>query len=164
MESLSDRFNLSDCNPSKTPPSGFRPIPASDTEFAEARHRPYPQIVGSILYASTISRIDLSQPAAVLSRFVGKWNESHYQAAKHLLRYIRGTTDLSLVFYGDCGKRIIQGYADADWGRDLDTRRSTTVAISSKCMEEQLLGKSRWQPTVALSTTEAEYMASADAT
>ena len=30
------------------------------------------------------------------------------------------------MFNGDCGKRIIQGYADADWGGDLDTRRSTT--------------------------------------
>jgi len=73
MESLSDRFNLSGCNPGKIPlPSGFRPIPATDTEFAEAKHRPYPQIVGSILYASTISRPDLSQPASVLSRFIGK--------------------------------------------------------------------------------------------
>jgi hypothetical protein len=164
MESLLDRFDLSNCNPSKIPlPSGFRPIPATDSEFAEAKHRPYPQIVGSILYASTISRPDLSQPASVLSRFIGKWNETHYQAAKHLLRYVRGTTDLSLVFNGDCGKRIIQGYADADWGGDLDTRRSTTGYIF-KVYGGTIAWKSRRQPTVALSTTEAEYMASADAT
>jgi hypothetical protein len=116
MESLLDRFNFSDCNPSKIPlPSGFRPIPAADTEeFAEAKHRAYPQIVGPILYASAISRPDLSQPASVLSRFIGKWNETHYQGAKYLLRYIRGTTDLSLAINGDRVKRIIQGYADAD--------------------------------------------------
>ena len=45
---------------------------------------------------------------------------AYYQGAKHLLRYIRGTADLSLVFNGDCGKRIIQGFADADCGGDLD--------------------------------------------
>lgn len=163
MESLLDRFNLSHCNPSKIPlPSGFRPIPATDKEFAEAKHLPYPQIVGSILYASTISRPDLSQPASVLSRFISKWNDTHYQAAKHLLRYIRGTTDLCLVFDGNCGKRIIQGYADADWGGDLDTRRSTTGYIF-KVYGGTIAWKSRRQPTVALSTTEAEYMASADA-
>jgi hypothetical protein len=137
--------------------------PATDTEFAEAKHRPYPQIVGSILYASTISRPDLLQPASVLSRFIGKWNETHYQAAKHLLRYIRGTTDLSLVFNGDCGKQIIQGYEDAGWGGDLDTRRSTTGHIF-KVYEGTIAWKSQRQPNVALLTTEAEDMASADAT
>jgi hypothetical protein len=164
LESLLDRFDLSTCNPSKIPlPSGFCPIPATDSEFANAKHRPYPQIVGSILYASTISRPDLSQPASVLFRFICKWNESHYQAAKHLLRYIWGTTDICLVFNGDCGKRIIQGFADADWGGDLDTRQSTTGYIY-RVYGGTIAWKSRRQPTVALSTTEAEYMALADAT
>jgi len=164
MEALLDRFDLSDCNPCKIPlPSGFRPLPATDDKFALAKHRPYPQIVGSILYASTVSRPDLAQPASVLSRFISKWNKSHYQAAKHLLRYIRGTSDLCLVFDGNCGKRIIQGYADAEWGGDLDTRRSTTGYLF-RVYGGVVAWKSRRQPTVALSTTEAEYMASADAT
>jgi hypothetical protein len=77
------------------------------------------------------------------------------------MRYIRGTTNLSLVFDGYCGKRITQGYADAHWGRDLDTRRSTTGYIFT-VYEERVAWKSRRQSTVALSTTEAEYMASAD--
>ena len=164
MEALLDRFDLSDCNPCKIPlPSGFRPLPATDDKFALAKHRPYPQIVGSILYASTVSRPDLAQPASVLSRFISKWNKSHYQAAKHLLRYIRGTSDLCLVFDGNCGKRIIQGYADAEWGGDLDTRRSTTGYLF-RVYGGVVAWKSRRQPTFALSTTEAEYMASADAT
>jgi len=141
----------------------FWPIPATDTECAEAKQCPYPQIVGSILYAITISRPDLSHSASVLSRFISKWNKTHYQAAKQLLRYIRGATDLSLVFNGDCVKQIIQGYADADWGEDLDTKRSATGYIFMVCAGT-IAWKSCRQPTVALSTTEAEYMASADAT
>lgn len=164
IEALLDRFGMADCSPNKIPlPSGFKPIPATDDEFAKAKHLPYAQIVGSILYASTISRPDLAQPASVLSRFISKWNESHYAAAKHLLRYIRGTSDLCLVFDANCGKRIIEGYADADWGGDLDTRRSTTGYIY-KVWGGVIAWKSKRQPTVALSTTEAEYMASADAT
>jgi len=54
------------------------------------------------------------------------------------------------------------GYADADWGDDLDTRRSTTGYVF-KVYGGTVAWKSRRQPTVALSTTEAEYMASADA-
>jgi len=54
-------------------------------------------------------------------------------------------------------------YADADWGGDLDTRRSTTGYVF-KVYDGIVAWKSRRQATVALSTTEAEYMAAADAT
>jgi hypothetical protein len=164
LESVLARFDMSSCNPSKTPlPSGFKPIAATDSEHAQAKSLPYPQMVGCVIYAMTVARPDLAQPASVLSRFVGKWNSSHFAAAKHLLRYIRGTSDLCLVYNGDSGKRIIQGYADADWGGDLDTRRSTTGYLF-KVWGGLVAWKSKRQPTVALSTTEAEYMASSAAT
>ena len=66
----------------------------TDEEHQAARHRAYPQAVDAILYASTVTRPDLSQAAGVLFRFISKWTESHWKAAKHLLRYIRGTSDL----------------------------------------------------------------------
>jgi hypothetical protein len=66
------------------------------------------------------------------------------------------------MFDGDCGKRILLGYADANWGGDMDTRRSTTGYVFN-VYGGVVAWKSRRQPTVALSTTEAEYMASADA-
>ena len=163
LEAILDRFDLVDCSPARSPlPYGFRPIPATDEEHQAARHRAYPQAVGAILYASTVTRPDLSQAAGVLSRFISKWNESHWKAAKHLLRYIRGTSDLCLTFTAESGDRIALGYADADWGGDLDTRRSTTGYVF-KVYGGTVAWKSRRQPTVALSTTEAEYMASADA-
>jgi hypothetical protein len=162
MDALLDRFDMSNCNPSKTTlPSNFKAIPATDEEYAQAKHHPYAQVVGSILYASTISRPDLAQPVSVLSRFISKYSENHWKAAKHLLRYIRGTSDLALTFNADSGGRILLGYADADWGGDLDTRRSTTGHIF-KVYGGVVAWKSRRQPTVALTTTEAEYMASAD--
>lgn len=117
LEAILDRFDLVDCSPARSPlPYGFRPIPATDEEHQAARHRAYPQAVGAILYASTVTRPDLSQAAGVLSRFISKWNESHWKAAKHLLRYIRGTSDLCLTFTAESGDRIALGYADADWG------------------------------------------------
>lgn len=143
-------------------PTTFKPVPATDKEFEEARHLDYPPIVGSVMYAATISRPDLAYPAGVLARFIGKWLMSHYKAAKHLLRYIRGATDLCLAFDEEAGKRITLGYADAGWGGCLDTRRSTT-GYHFKTFGGLVAWKSRRQPTVALSTAEAETMASADA-
>ena len=67
------RFNMEDCNAVKQPlPTGFRPIAATDEEHQVAKHLPYAQVVGSILYASIISCPDLAHPAGVLSRFLSK--------------------------------------------------------------------------------------------
>ncbi|KAE8542213.1 hypothetical protein D1P53_001698 [Cryptococcus gattii VGV] len=133
MESLLECFDMTSCNPAKTP-----------------------------LPSATVTRPDLAHAASVLSRFISKWNESHWLAAKHCLRYIRGTSDLSLVFDAHSSKQVALGYVDADWGGDLDTRRSTTGYVF-KVYGGVVAWKSKRQPTVALLTTEAEYMASADA-
>jgi transposase InsO family protein len=163
LESLLRRFNMHDCHPTKTVlPTTFKPEPATDAEHEEAKHMEYPQIVGSIMYAATISRPDLAYPANLLARFISKWSMAHYKAAKHLLRYIRGTTDLCLTYDTDAGKRIALGYADADWGGCLNTRRSTTGYVF-KTFGGIVAWRSRRQPTVALSTAEAEIMATVDA-
>jgi hypothetical protein len=74
-----------------------------------------------------------------------------------------GTSELCLTFDATSGKRLILGYADADWGGCLDTRRSTTGYLF-RTFGGPVAWKSRRQATTALSTAEAEDMASADAT
>ena len=77
-----------------------------------------------------------------------------------MLRYIAGTLDLGITFRQT--STAVEGYCDADFAGDLDTRRSTTgfVFILSG---GAICWSSRLQPTVAISTSEAEYMASAQA-
>jgi len=73
MEALLDKYKLVDCNPTRNPlPSGFRPIPATDKEHALANHRPYPQLVGAVLYAATVSQPDLAHAAGVLSHYISR--------------------------------------------------------------------------------------------
>jgi hypothetical protein len=163
VEALLEKYNLANCNPTRTPlPSGFRPVIATDEEFQDAKDLPYPQIAGAVLYAATISRPDISYAASVLCRFISKWSKAHWRAAKHLLRYLRGTSDLALTFDEKASQRAVLGYADADWGGCLDTRRSTTGYLF-KTYGGTVAWKSRRQPTVALSTTQAEVLASTDA-
>ena len=159
------KFDMSDCNSVTTPlPLGFRPIPATDNEFSNTKDLPYAQLVGSILYLSTITRPDLAYAANTLSRHLSKWNEDHWKAAKHLLRYIKGTRDLKLQFNGNTGTSMpVHAFADADYGGDLETRKSTTGYLFM-AYGGPVAWKSRRQPTVALSTTEAEYMATSNAT
>jgi hypothetical protein len=161
INTILSKFKMEDCNPTSTPfPAGFKAIIATDSEHQEAEGLPYPQLAGSLLYLATISRPDIAQAATTLCRFIGKWNKVHFAAAKHLLRYLKGTIDLSLTFRSKNQQLI--GYSDADWGGDLNTRRSTTGYIF-QLFGATIAWKSRLQSTVALSTTEAEYMATVDA-
>jgi len=84
----------------------------------------------------------------------------HWTAAKAVLRYIAGTPGQGITFKKS--STTLVGYCDADYAGDLDTRRSTTgfVFILSG---GAISWSSKLQPTVAVSTTEAEYMASAQA-
>jgi hypothetical protein len=164
LEALLERFNMSTSTPSKTPlPSDFKPIAATDEEFDQARHLDYPSLAGGILYAATVSRPDLAFAASVLCHYMSKWSYSHFRAAKHCLRYIRGTSDLCLVFDEAAAKRIVLGYADADWGGCQETRRSTTGYVF-KTFGGTTGWKSKRQSTMALSTTQAEVLAVTDAT
>lgn len=52
------------------------------------------------------------------SRFQSCFDESHYGYAKHVLRYIRGTTDLKMLYRKQEAAEVLVGYADADWGGD----------------------------------------------
>jgi transposase InsO family protein len=163
LESLLERFGMSNCQPSRTIlPSDFKPVTPTDEEFEAAKQLDFPSMAGGILYAATITRPDLAYAAGLLCRFISKWNESIYKAAKHVLRYIRGTTDLCLTFDGSGSQRVVLGYADADWGGCLNTRRSTTGYVF-KTYGGITAWKSRRQPSTALSTTHAELLATTDA-
>ncbi|MCO5605159.1 hypothetical protein L7F22_059339 [Adiantum nelumboides] len=93
----------------------------------------------------------------VLSRFSNKPHENHWHASKRVLRYIAGTLDYGIT-YTRGGDSTLVGFCDSDWARDIDGRRSVTgYCFSLRCGVISWISKK--QPTVALSSTEAEYKA-----
>ena len=91
----------------------------------------------------TATRPDLCYSVAKLSQYLSAPTKSHINTAKHVLRYLKGTANRS------DGPLHLVGSCDADWGASEDR-------FFSKCPLISL--KSRKQPTIALSTCEAEYM------
>jgi len=84
---------------------------------------------------------------------------------KRVFRYLCGTSDYGLCYQGRPGlDRVLDifGYVDADWARDLDQRRSTCVYVFN-LFGGVVSWMSKRQSIVALSTIEAEYMASTHA-
>ncbi|XP_058075831.1 secreted RxLR effector protein 161-like [Magnolia sinica] len=84
----------------------------------------YRQIVGSLIYL-TLSRPDIAYAVGVVSRFMQTPKKPHLEAVRRILRYVKGTIDLGLL-YKKGGACKIVGYCDADYGGDHDTRRSST--------------------------------------
>ena len=122
---------------------------------------PYAEVVGSLLYLSVCTRPDIAQAVGALARHVGKPTMRHWLALKGVLRYLAGTQDYGLVFTGS--KSSLEVYCDVDYAGDPDTRRSTTGYVF--IMYGGVVSwSSRLQPSVALSTAEAEHMAAAAAT
>ncbi|XP_022930089.1 uncharacterized protein LOC111436575 [Cucurbita moschata] len=106
----------------------------------------YRQSVGSLIYL-TLTRPNISYAVGVMSRYMQNLKKPHLDAARRILRYVKGTINYGLLYKRSKDCKLV-GYCDDDYAGDHDTRRSTT-------------GKR--QPTVSLSTTEAEYRATAGA-
>jgi hypothetical protein len=121
---------------------------------------PYSAAVGSLLYLAMCTRPDLSHAVGMLSRFVSKPKIQHWNALKGVLRYLRGTVDMGLLYCRGGGPLI--GYADADYAGDRMKRRSTSGYVFLQAGSAVLWG-SKLQSTVAASTCEAELIAGASA-
>jgi len=115
------------------------------------------QIMGSLTYISVVSRPDIAYSVGKLSQHNQNPTEEDLIAAKRVLRYLQGTKDFKITFWKD-EEDELYGHADADWAGDLDTRRSTTGYVFLLA-GSAISWNSKRQHTIALSSTEAEYMA-----
>ena len=160
------RFGMVDCRPTATPMDPGLILVAAEKEATtdEAKQMkavPYLAAVGSLMYVMLGTRPDLAFAVGVVSRYSSDPRPEHWTAVKRILRYLKGTRDVVLRYIGGTTATPV-GYSDSDWGSDRETRRSTTgyiFMISNAAVTWQ----SKRQPTVALSSTEAEYMAACQA-
>lgn len=122
---------------------------------------PYRELVGSLMYLATSTRPDIANTVSRLSQFLNCFDKTHWTAAKRVLRYLKKTINYGLIFKNT--DEPLFGYTDADWGNCPDDRKSYT----GYCFifgGSSITWESHKQCTVALSSTEAEYMALSDAT
>ena len=118
----------------------------------------YRQLVGSLIYL-TLTRPDISYVVGVVSRYMSNPKKPHLDAVRRILRYVKGTINFGIQYKktNDCQ---VMGYCDADYAGDCGTRRSTTRYFLS-LGTGAISWCSKRQPTVALSSTEAEYRSAA---
>jgi hypothetical protein len=123
---------------------------------------PYRQAIGSIMYAMVGTRPDLSVAVGKLSQFMQNPGLEHWNAVKKVLRYLQHSKNAVLQYKSCQGGGTLFGYCDSDWGGDVDSRKSTSgyaFMLAGGCIS----WCSKKQATVALSSTEAEYIAATQA-
>jgi hypothetical protein len=153
IETMLKRFGMQDCRPVGAPAEGHL-----ERDPQAGPDKEYMCLVGSLLYAAMITRPDIAYAVQALGRHMQGSNESHVQAGKKILRYLKGTKNYGLKYGGTEDGITLLGYADSDWASDRETRRSVTAYIFT-LGGAAVSWASRLQPTVALSTSESEYMA-----
>jgi hypothetical protein len=164
---LLQEHGLQDCKPVSTPLNPGSRLstsmsPQNTAEVAEMRQYPYISIVGSLMYLALTTRPDIAYAAGVLARFNSNPGLPHWQAVKHVLRYLKGTVDHKLTYRPSDASEPFITYSDADHGGNPDNGRSTggyVVKIGTGAVS----WSSKLQTLVALSTTEAEYISAVEA-
>lgn len=153
------KYGMLDCKTVKTPMD-------VNTKFCEEGNSeetktlidiPYQEIIGCLLYISQVTRPDISFVINLLSKYNSKPEIRHWLALKRVMRYLKGTQDYRLTYKQSPEETMTHGYCDADWASSGDDRRSCT-GYTFLFQGGAISWNSRRQPTVALSTTEAEYM------
>ena len=156
-QEILERFNMAQCNSVHNPVvPGFKLT--KDEEGVAADSTVYKQIVGSLMYL-TATRPDLMFSVSLISRYMERPTDSHFQAAKRILRYIKGTIVFG-IFYKKGGKAELVGYSDSDYAGDQNDRKSTS-GYAFLMTSGAVSWSSKKQPVVTLSTTEAEFVAAA---
>ncbi|XP_070021743.1 secreted RxLR effector protein 161-like [Nicotiana sylvestris] len=123
---------------------------------------PYSSIIGSLIYAQTCTRPDISFAVKILGRYQSNPGIDHWKATKKVLRYMKGTKDYMLMYRRSKHLEVV-GYSDSDFAGCIDTRKFT-FGYLFQLAEGAISCKSVNQSVIATSTMEVEFVACFEAT
>ncbi|GJY25489.1 hypothetical protein Tco_0400215, partial [Tanacetum coccineum] len=96
-------------------------------EVNRMKNVPYASTVGSIMYAVRCTRPDVAFAQNMTSRFQHNPGEPHWTAVKNILKYLRNTKDVFLVYGGNSSTELrVECYCDAGFETDRDDTKSQT--------------------------------------
>ena len=87
----------------------------------------YASVIGSLMYAMLCTRPDIAHTVSVTSRYQSNPDEEHWTSMKCILKYLRRTKDMFLIF--ENGKLQIQGHTDSDFMSDIAASKAAKEAF-----------------------------------
>ena len=97
--------------------------PKEDNEKLFGPEVPYLSAIGALMYLANCTRLDIAFSVNLLARYSSAPTLRHWNEVKHLLRYLRGTSDIGL-FYSEVPKPKLLGYTDAGYLSNSHKARS----------------------------------------
>ncbi|KAL9267087.1 Retrovirus-related Pol polyprotein from transposon TNT 1-94-like protein [Drosera capensis] len=130
IQKMISTFRMSTTKAVSTPSSAnFRLsnacTPQMEAEIEYMSRRSYASAIGSLMYAMVCTRPGIAHAVSVMSRYMAHPGKEHWEAVKRILRYLKGTSDMGLIYGGE-SECLVAGYSDSDYAADLDARRSLT--------------------------------------
>ena len=170
IDRIIHEFNMDNLKLSSTPASIgdlYLPIDGTDPQLLDKQQViKYQSMVGALLYAANITRIDITFIVGQLCRYTSNPCIHHMHAATRVFRYLSGTKKASLIFglqsNNDYKLFNITAYSDANWGSDQQSGKSVSGGLI-KFNGDIISWYSKRQKSVAQSSAESEYMALAEA-
>ena len=158
-----ERFGMSNATSHNTPlPAGAdEHLVKFDGEASTSEIKHFQSLIGSLLYLQIGTRPDISFAVSRLAQYSANPSPQHLRLAVYVLSYLVGTVDKKLVYDGADGDGL-HGYSDSSLADQTDDRHSTSGYVFLLA-NGAISWSARKQKTVAQNTTEAEYMAMADA-
>ena len=153
-------FGMTNAHSTVTPlPSDYSPVTNSAPEDPNIYHK-FQQLIDSPLYIMLGTWPNITYAVTKLSQFAANPSQDHLNKVMYILHYLVGTSNYALVYDGINGKGF-EAYADSDWASNSATLKYSTgylINLASSVFS----WNSRVQKTIALSSTEAKYMALSD--
>ena len=118
---------------------------------------PYLSAIGALMYLANCTRPDIAFSVNLLARYSSAPTLRHWNGVKHLLRYLRGTSDIGL-FYSKVPKPELLGYTDAGYLSDPHKARSQSGYVCT-CGDTAVSWRSVKQTMVATSSNHSELLA-----
>jgi len=158
VEALVGKLGLENANARELPFSAGADVQAwVEGDKLMEDMKKFAEVVGGLLYLSCCTRPDIAYCVNILARYMTKPTVRHFELLKGIVRYLKGTKDVGLVF-GTGG--TVEGFTDADFASCKDTRRSRSGMVFLS-HGGAVHWASKLQPLVTLSTAESEYVAGA---
>ena len=117
---------------------------------------PYSKVIGSVLWATVISRLDTAYLVGVLSQFIQNPGPAHWEGVKRVISYLSSTKGLWLTFGGK-KDILLEGYSDLDWASQRHCH--SILGFSFHYGQGTISWSSKKKVVIVLSSTKAEYIA-----
>ena len=143
---------MEDSKPAPTPLATGTTLHKATDSDALVDLKLYQSLVGSQIYAMLYTRHDIAYAVSQISQHSSTPTAAHYTTSKRGFRYLNATSTMGITYDSSNGL----AYCDADYAASKG--RKLTMAFLFKLAGAAISWMSKLEPTVAISSTEAEYM------